>query len=274
MFREKKGLCQWGLSSGVVLLAAFMLFFPMAIAYGGATAKSLSTNFTMVNLETTPALGTIDYYHPNGSAWPASFTSIDVAANYGQQIIAQYNDPILTSGVGSAVLSSDKQIGAVVQVLARGQIPSSGAYSNIAPDNKFNIPQIQRRDTAKSQIAIQSAETTGAVAVTVDFIPYPGSGLTGYQKTGISLQPGAALLYDIADETNLAAGWYGSAVVTAEVGKQIVVASNLFSGSDSLMTFNGFSSTQIGPKMVRPAFRLPPREFPEHPGGRSEFKRG
>jgi hypothetical protein len=261
MRTERKRVSRWGLSSGVGLLAAVLLLYPMTAAFGGSTTKALSTNFTIVNLATLQALGTVDYYQPNGTAWPASFTSIDVAGNYGQQIIAQYLDPTLTAGTGSAVLSSDQQIGAVVQVLARGQIASSGAYSNIAPANKFYIPQIQRQKvsasgTVNSQIAIQSAEQplTAAIAVTVDFFPYPGSGLTGFQKTGISLQPGAALLYDIADETNLATGWYGSAVVTAEVGKNIVVTSNLFSGSDSLMTFNGFPSTQIGPKWSVPLF--------------------
>ncbi|MEM3449434.1 MAG: hypothetical protein QXI12_10710 [Candidatus Methanomethyliaceae archaeon] len=232
----------------------------------GSTTKSLSTNFTVVNFGSSDALVTATYLKPDGSVWDADNDkeNFTVPANFGQKIIAQYFDSTLTAGAGSVVMSSNQSLGAVVQIQARNQTPTMGAYSSITSSNRFYIPQVLRqRNTASgltnTQIVIQSAESTGATSVTVDFIPYPGSGFSTFQKTGISLQPGASFIYDIADETNLPVGWYGSAVATADSSKKIVVVVNIFSGTDSLMTYNGFPAENIGPTWSIPQFtsRLP-----------------
>jgi hypothetical protein len=241
---------------------------PAVRSVKGSTTKSLSTSFVLVNMGNATANVTAAYYKPDGSNWPASAgnTSFTIGANFGHRIITQADDGTMTAGQGSAVISSDQPLGGIVQILAPNQTATSGAYSSMSPANQFFVPQILRqRNTASglvnSQIIIQSAESSGVTSVTVDFNPYPGSGYSSFQKTGISLQPGASYLYDIADESsaNLPDGWYGSAVVTAQTGRNITVVVNLFAGSNSVKTFNGYAASSAGPNWSIPHFvsRIP-----------------
>lgn len=262
------------LGRGVFLALCLVSIISMAVyatPMADATTKSLSTNYTLVNLGSNTATVSASYIKPDGSPWAADAanTNFTVAMNFGQKVVAQYFDTTMTAGSGSVVLSSDQPLGAVVQLQARGQTPTNGAYSGIAaPSNKYYIPQLQRMRASQSgitnfQISIQNAEPTGATTVTVDLIPYPGSGLTAYSKTNISIQPGATFLYDLANESsaNVSDGWYGSAVVTAGGGRKIAVVVNGFSGANSLQTYNAFPMESVSSSWAVPQFtsRLPNR---------------
>jgi hypothetical protein len=234
----------------------------------GSTSKSFSTTVVLVNMGSATANVTAAYTKPDGSAWAADSanTTFTISNNFGQRIISQAADATMTSGQGSAVISSDQQLGGIVEILSPNQTSSWSAYSSSAPANQFYVPQvIRQRGTssglANTQIIIQSTESSGSITATVNFIPYPGSGFSAYPKTGITLQPGASLVYDIADESsaNLPDGWYGSAVVTAQSGKSIVVVANLFYGANSIKTFSGFATSAAGPSWSMPHFvsRIP-----------------
>jgi hypothetical protein len=254
------------LRRAITISLSLVLFFS-TIVYAapleGATTKNLSTNYTVVNLGSTTATVLANYYKPDGSVWDADNAneSFTVAGNFGQKVIAQYFDTTLSSGYGSVVLSSDQPLGAVVQILARNQTPTSGAYSGIVtPSEKFYVPQANRKlatqnGVANTQFMIQNADSTD-VTVTVDLIPYPGSGLSGYQKSNVTIKPGATFLYDLADESaaNVPDGWYGSAVVTAQSGKKIAVVVNIFIGSNALQTFNAFAQEQVASEWSVPLF--------------------
>jgi hypothetical protein len=217
----------------------------------GSTTKALSTNFTLVNLsETVDADVTALYFKSDGSVWDADNAneSFTIPMNFGQKIIAQYFDGTLTSGAGSVVITSTAPVGSVVQLQARGQTPTMGAYSGIAPGSaKYYVPTvIRQRSTANgicnSQLVIQNTDGFGTNTVTVDFVASPGSGFSNWTKTGLTIAAYASNIYDIADvsASNLPDGWYGSAVVNSEALKQIAVVANLFCGPDSLQTFNAF----------------------------------
>ena len=229
-----------------------------------STSKSLTTNFTLVNLGDGEATGTVDYYLPAGGAWGDGTEDFVIADPGGQAIFRQYNNPgepgnpNLTDDAGSVVVSANQPLGAVVQILARGQDPtSSGAYSGFEGGaESFYIPLAAKElatasGLANSQIIVQNA---GATAATVEIELIASNGLSTYVKDAIPLEPGASYYYDLALEldANVPDSWYGSAVAsTTTADANIVVVSNFFTG-DAMQTFNAFS--EAGTTWFAPLF--------------------
>lgn len=232
------------------------------LAAAASTNKTLSTNYTLVNLSSSTATVTVNYYKENGSQWvaDAANTNFQIAGNGGQAIIRQYFDTTMTSGRGSAVVASDQPLGAVVQIQARSpQVPTSGAYmASSKTDTTFYVPLLLRNrstasGTGNSQIMVQNAGTS-AVTVSIQLIKKPSSPGASYTKSGISIAPGATYYYDLSDESaaNVADNWEGSAVVTGT--GQISVISNFFLGEHQLQTFNGFAPSDLTTKWFVPLF--------------------
>jgi hypothetical protein len=241
----------------VLLFGSLVLIFGLGFgAYAASTSKTLSTNFTLINFSGSTANVSVAYYKEDGSPWTASpaNTNFTINADGGQKIIRQYFDSTLTAGRGSVVVSSDQPLGAVVQILARDQTPTSGAYSGfIETSDTYYVPLVTRHlstasGPANSQIIIQNADTTTAT-VSVDF-----RGTTTYTKSGISVPVGATYYYDLEEESNLGEAWYGSAVVSSASAVQLAVVSNFFTGPDAMQTFNAFPSSNLGTEWVVPLF--------------------
>jgi hypothetical protein len=247
-----------------VLSVVVLLTLAVGSVFAASTTKTLSTNFTLVNLDdTNRATGTIQYvkdYSEGGATWAADAanTQFDLDPNGGSVQIRQYFDTTLTAGKGSVVVNSSAQLGSIAQVLARSpQTPTRGAYTGFTSgDNKFYVPLVAHQGssgsgTVNSQIIIQNIESSSQ-DVTVELI---GRGTSGnYTKTISALQAGASYYYDLADETNLSTNWFGSAAVTGATGKNITVVSNLFMGSDGMQTFDAFPSSGLTNKWVAPLF--------------------
>jgi hypothetical protein len=201
----------------------------------------------LINLGDSEASGVVEYFKPDGSPWRSSET-FTMTASGGQAIFRQYSDPDLPDGSGSVIVSADQPVGAVVQIQARNQTPTMGAYSGFSGGGDvFYVPLVIRRLTgasgmANSQIVVQN---TGSADVDVDVELVKSDGTGTYTKAITGLAPGASFYYDLDDEDpgNVPDAWYGSAVVRATTpGGQIAVVSNLFTGSHGMQTFNGFST--------------------------------
>jgi hypothetical protein len=239
-------------------LVAALVMATILPAYAQSTTKSLSTNFTLVNLSAIDTSGTIDYYKTDGTAWRSQQT-FNLSGNGGQAIFRQYLDPLLTSGQGSVVVGAGEAVGSVVQILARGQNPTtSGAYVGLSTgDTTFYVPLAARKlatvsGLANSQIVIQNTDMAADADVQVDLVGAV-SGAIDYTRTTPAIKPGASYLYDLDLESSLPAGWYGSAVVRSTNGKVLAVVSNFFTG-DAMQTFNAFSSTSPGTTWYVPLF--------------------
>jgi hypothetical protein len=245
-----------------VALIGALAFSSQGLARAAATSKILSTNFTLVNMDKeNPATGNISYLLESGSLWPGvSSTNLgfNVTANGGSIQIKQYFDPTMQPGRGSVVISSDRPLGAIVQIQARGQTPTQGAYTGFLEGHSvYYLPLVARNrytlnGIANSQIIIQNADSH-ALPVTVDLIPSVGAS-GSYTKTIESLAPGVSYYYDVSEETNLPNEWIGSAVVTASGEGKITVVSNFFQGADILQTYNGFQQEILGPEWIVPLF--------------------
>jgi hypothetical protein len=228
-----------------------------------STTKTLSTNFTLVNFGTSIANVQVSYLKDTGAAWAADAgnTSFTIPANGGQKPVYQYFDTTLTAGQGSAVVSSDQPLGAVVQILARNQTPTSGAYSAYPPASLLYAPLVLRRQPtasglANSQIIIQNAGTSTLNGVTVKFIN--SAGVTVYTHAVPAIGPGASNYYDVETDNALAAPFAGAATIDAGAGSVSVVV-NVFNGPDTLQTYSAIPSTTLTDSYGVPLFnsRLP-----------------
>lgn len=252
----------------ITLLLVFTMA-ALAAPLNGATTKTLSTNYTLVNLGPTMATVNANYLKSDGTPWTVSPANqnFTIPENFGQAILAQYLDPAMDPGQGSVVISSDQPLGAVVQIQARSpQTPTSGAYSGVTkPSQTYYAPQVFSKlptsnGLSNSQIAIQNTNA-GAITATVQFVPFPGiTGLSTYTNSNIQIQPGASFLYDLSDETNLTStnptvtGWTGSAIISVPAGNTIAAVVNTFAGPNSLQTYNAFPAESVGSVWSIPQF--------------------
>jgi hypothetical protein len=239
----------------IAIFLSSMLTVAMLIpGFAQSTTKSLSTNFTLINLGSGPATGLVEYLLPNGDPWGDGSESFTISDPGGQAIFRQYFDPgepgnpNLTEGSGSAVVSSDQPLGAVVQIQARGQDPTSnGAYSGFSSGSgSFYVPLVTRNlftasGTGNSQIVVQN---TGSSAVDLEIEMVNANATSRYIEPVSGLQPGASFYYDLALESasNVPDNWYGSAVVRTTTAGSVAVVSNFFTG-DAMQTFNAFEDT-------------------------------
>lgn len=242
---------------GIVLIIGVLA----SSALAASTTKALSTNFTLVNLGTLPADVIVDYLLSSGEPWPnvnPANKSFSLGADGGQIQIRQYADT-MSPGAGSAVVSSSQPLGAIVQIQARNQVATTGAYKGDSQGSGvFYIPLLARRGvsasgTANSQIIIQNA---GIDAVNFDVVLKPAPGFTGtYTKSVTNLAKGISYYYDLESETNLPENWFGSAVVTAtSLNGTLSVVANVFFGADGMQTYNAFSQESLGNKWLIPIF--------------------
>lgn len=258
-----------GLLSRVLIIIVILSFVFTMTGSAASTTKALSTNYTVVNMGSALANVNATYYKTDGSPWTADpdKTNFTVEANFGQKVIAQYFDSTMVPGQGSAVLSSDQRLGAVVTIQARNQVPTNGAYVGYdAGSEKFYVPLIARkRNTANgltnTQIIIQNLNDS-AMSAKVDFIPLPGLGFSSWTKTPINIPAYSSYYYDIEEElpANLPDGWIGSAQVASnDAGKEIAVVFNIFTGANGLQTVNAFPAEKAATTWSVPQFvsRIP-----------------
>jgi hypothetical protein len=238
------------------------------VGSAASTTKALSTNYTLVNMGTQPADVIAGYYKSDGTSWAAdpAKTSYNVAPNYGQMVVAQYFDQTMIAGRGSAVISSSQPLGAVVTIQARNQTPTNGAYIGFSKtSNQYYVPLVLRKratqnGVSNTQIMIQNIQSA-PITASVQFVASPGSGFSNFLKSSIAIPAFSTFYYDVEEEsaTNLPDAWIGSAVVTAETGKQIAVIVNVFTGPDGLQTLNAFPAEMATTSWAVPQFasRLP-----------------
>jgi hypothetical protein len=249
-----------------VMLSVTLILATIVPGLAQSTDKSFWTNFTLVNLGDGAAEGNVEYVETDGTDWGDGSEDFTISDAGGQAIFRQYNpagdpgNPNLTDGNGSVVVSANQPMGAVVQIQARGQDPTSnGAYSGFeGGDEAFYIPLAAKElstasGLANSQIIVQN---TGSAAADVEIELIASDGTSTYIADGGSLAAGASWYYDLAEEANanVPENWYGSAVArTTTDGASIAVVSNFFTG-DAMQTFNAFGASAPGTTWFVPLF--------------------
>jgi hypothetical protein len=145
-----------------------------SISSNCATTKALSTNFTLVNLNNGANTVTINYYKPDGTpSRPSESTTL--ATQGAQAILRQYDDAGLSAGSGSAVAGASGPLGAVVQIQARDQVPSNGAFTRVSDGGaSVNVPLVAKNGSSadgvvNSDLIVQNTGS-GATTFTISFV--------------------------------------------------------------------------------------------------------
>jgi hypothetical protein len=225
------------------------------VASAQSTSKTLSTNFTLVNLSNGSNAVNISYFKQDGSTWRSPEVAT-LNAQGDQLIRRQYDDPELSSGSGSVVVGGQGALGAVVQIQTRSGTATRAAYSGAtAGAAQANAPYVAKglnsaSGVVNSQIIVQNTSGT-PTNVTVDLVSSATGGVVKSQTIN-NLAAGASQTYDLAQDSGVPAGFFGSAVVRAATGGEVTVVANVFSGPDTLQTYNAFTS--VGQAWVVPLF--------------------
>jgi hypothetical protein len=242
----------------------------LLIAFGALTASAdeatgFNSGIQIQNLENTTASINIIAYNKDGTK--AADVTDSIPANGSKTYFpldhpsTDPNQPglgISGSFDGSVVVSSNKQVAAISNVLATGSngltvAASYGSLSN--PASEVTLPLIMKNNGGfDTKFNVQNTSSSD-VNVTVTYTARDAnSGNSGCQQTA-TIKPGSATTFDQrvdSNFTNCTGGlegddgkFVGSAKVVATGGQ--VVASALEVGSTTLFGYNGFTAGTTNP---------------------------
>ncbi|NLF12416.1 MAG: hypothetical protein GX597_11575 [Anaerolineaceae bacterium] len=222
---------------------------------GGSTTVSMPlimannsgfyTGFQVQNVGSQAATVTVDYgANIGGSFDPTNETatlnpgeSTTFLQNAGQFATPKY--------VGSATISSDQPVVAIVNQVMMSGVVLGTAYNGFDPGaatNSVSAPLIMANNNG-FYTGIQVMNVGGApVSITLDYGPNTAGTYNPPNETA-TIQPGDS--YNSIQNAGAWAGnkYVGSLAVSAPDGSQIVMIVNEFlaSASDTFMTYNGFN---------------------------------
>ncbi len=228
-----------------IALALLVTLFA-GVSTGYAALVSYSSGFQVQNLEGSAADITITFYNRDGTV--ALNVTDSVPANssntyFPLQNIGNENGTLPTGFDGSVVISSDKKIAAIANVLGSdGSNPLAfgASYTGFTGGSPTaSLPLLMKGNYGfNTWYSVQNAGST-ATSVSVTYSD-------GVTAGPVTVQPGAAAKFEQVNESH-AAGWVGSANVTSTAAD--IVISSLEVGPTTLLAYNGFSSGSKDPVM-------------------------
>ena len=219
---------------GAILVAAFLL--PTLVSAQGA-GITWNSGFQVQNLENAVASINILFYNQDGTEAISGGVDDTIPAMGSKTYY-----PLTMLGAtfnGSVVISSDKQVVAIANLLATGAVTAASATNSFsAGAMTVNLPLIMRGNYGFNTWF--NVQNTGTTSTHVMVTYYPGSaGNSGTDEADIPA--GAAHTFDQETKTALGSMFVGSAVVTSS---QPIVATVEQVGSTPsfmvLMGYNGF----------------------------------
>lgn len=217
----------------------FVLFalLALSVSVAGATPASYNTGFQVANLSGSVANVSMEFY---GAAGTVVATVTDTIAANGSNTYFPLDNPgsvNLPAGfAGSAVISSDQPVAAIVNVIGDNFTAGASAASFSGGATTVSLPLI-----AKGQVGIYDTwfhvQNTGTATANVT-VAYAGTACT---ETA-NIAPGAAAKFDQASNTCLPNDHVGAATITSN---EPVVATLLETTRDNsgLFAYNGFTSS-------------------------------
>jgi hypothetical protein len=202
-----------------------------------------TTGFQIQNLGTATAEDvTIEMYSRDGTL-AATIANETIAVDGSK---TYFPVPEVDDGFqGSAVISSSQPVAAILNILGNNGVSGQPYYSEAATGvakgaTTVNLPLIQRGNNGfNTWFAVQNAGDATA-SVTVAFTAGPAG--QDYTTDPVSIEPGAAAIFDQIDETNLGDLFVGSAQVTSSQPLAVVVNQVGTGDLNTLFTYSGFAS--------------------------------
>ena len=203
-----------------------------------------TSGFEVQNLDPGTATIAITYYAQSGSV---AATVNDTIA--GSSSKTYFPLTAVSSGFsGSAVVSSDKPVAAIVNVFT-SDLLGGGSYNGAtAGAATVSLPLIMKGNFGFS--TWYNVQNAGSAPANVS-VAYAGTACTD-TKTGLAV--GAAVTFDQSSNGCLPAGYVGSATVTNSGTSQPLVAAviEIKSAAKNLLAYNGFISSDNSNTPVMP----------------------
>jgi hypothetical protein len=219
-------------------MKAFRALLVLALAIGilgsasGASAGAFTytSGFQVQNLEAATANITVTFYNQDGTQ--AASVSDTVAASGSKTYfpLNQVNDGFN----GSVVISSDKQVAAIGNVLGDGGNAAASYSAATAGATTVQIPLLMKDNSGFNTWF--NVQNTGALDASVNVAYSDGT------TASATIKPGAAHTFDQATET------HSVKVFSAEVTSDQPVAATVIEESSSIMfAYSGFTGGSTNP---------------------------
>lgn len=241
----------------LIILMVFMMIPSGVLAF---PSGSWVSGVTVANLTSQTATVLITFYNQNGSV-ALSFDGGTIPGNGSKTWYLPSHVSGLSSGfIGSAVVSSDKQIAAIVNT----QLPSGSNPIRIGTSVGVNTPaetvyatQLMKNYWGwNSYCAVQN---TGSSAVTVSAYYYDRNGSQVGAARTQSIPANASYIFDQSTDSGLANGFNGSAKFVGDSSHPLAVVCNFYnagsgSGDAQFHSYNGMGTggtTLYVPRVVK-----------------------
>jgi hypothetical protein len=238
-----------------VILAAALL---MALALVGVPTAGAqlnitwTTGFQVQNLSATAANVSITFYDGTTGNALTPFNAV-IGANASTNFFpldGGAGRPSVPAGFsGSAVISSDQPVSAILNILGNGTAYGGSASGISAGSTTVGLPLIQKNNGGfQTWFSLQNAGSANAT-VSVAFKPRDSASGNAFTVSNLTIKPGAALTLDtttpqLAGLVSSPSGKFvGSATVTSNQPIAAIVNQTGLGASKTLLTYDGFGSS-------------------------------
>ena len=214
-----------------VLLALALVLVAFGAASGAkAQAFTYSSGFQVQNQEATQATITVTFYNPDGSQAAQVQDTVGPNGSKTYFPLSQVADGFN----GSVVISSDKQVAAIGNILGDGGLAAASYSAATTGSNQVLIPLLMKDNSGYNTWF--NVQNTGASAASVTVTYSDGT------TANASIQPGAAHTFNQAQETHTPTGF--SAVVDSD---QPIAATVIEESSTIMFAYSGFTAGTVSP---------------------------
>lgn len=218
-----------------LLLSSVLAAGMIGVAAGTQPASALNFSYTasinVQNLSASTAAIQITFYNPDGSQ--AGQKSDNIPAN--SRVFYFPLEPVTAGFNGSAIVSSDQPVAAVVNVLGNNGVAGASYIGFNSGGPTLNLPLLMKDNYGFNTWFKVQNTGSAATNITVNYSD-------GTSNSANNVQPGAAATFEQASET------HSKAVFAATVTAGQPIAASVIEESTSVMfAYNGFTGGSTGP---------------------------
>jgi hypothetical protein len=215
----------------LIIVISLLLVPTSVFAQAG---KSYTSGFQVLNLENSEAHINLDFYNNAGTLVASAAYTI---AALDVQVFYPLSD-VSAGFSGSVIISSDKKLASVVNVLT-ADFKGSSSYTGLAEGGTtVNLPLVMAKNYGiNTWFSLQNMGATNADVL----VTYNGKGTTCTETA--TVLPGASAIFDQSTNTCLddIVNWSGSATITTTSGNPLgAIVMQATGTTNQTLAYNGF----------------------------------
>ena len=222
----------------IIVFSALLLTALVVSTSFAQSPISHSVGVQIKNLDNSNAANvTVTHYNPRDGSQAGT---LNQAIPAGDSFTMSTLQGVSSGFNGSAVISSDRQIAAIANVIANGTMGASyNAFS--AGDTTANLPLLMKGNFGfNTWFNVQNAGSADA-NITINY--------SNGTNESATIKAGAAKTFDQSTNSNLPAGFVGSATVTSN---QAIAVTVLQQGPTTLLGYDGYRTSDASTNPVMP----------------------